>query len=303
MGEEAWSKKSYLTSLTATDTALYLDTSETDPRLKVKQVKVEELFGKTSGIPVDIGVGTAPSYRIHAKRTGTNCAIAAQKDSAGIAFIGGTDTSGRMGTASLHKLEVFANGSIKMEISTAGIISSPDTYGNDLNGSTIRTMVVADTGPFGYDSSTVRGKILNGELSYDKAKWILEIPIYNYSPKANPLMKRVGYTAESIAEKVIDNDTVVFYDTVEVVEGENVPIDTSKYQNWREIRKAGEKDKIKKYIAKEIIERDINQEDKTKDTEINITKQIQGVNDVNLMPYVIKILQNLEERVKALEAA
>jgi hypothetical protein len=115
------------------------------------------------------------------------------------------------------EMEFATNGATALILSAAQIMESLATYGHDMNGETIRAVQVNDSGEFGYDSSSIRGKI-NVESLLD-ASWIYELrPVNyesklrddddNYIEKSNGI-KRQGLIAEEV-EKI--RPALVFHD-------------------------------------------------------------------------------------------
>jgi hypothetical protein len=279
-----------VTTMAANDEMPFYSVAETDPLTTSKNITKADFFGATTAVPCDIAL----------ERTGANSIISVTRNSAASGYMNATTTHVNIGSVGSYNIGISPNAIRKLEITTAGIVVAANVYANDLNGGTIRTMVIDVNGNMGYDSSTSDAKTITGKLSYESSKWILNIPLITYTPKANPGFKRIGYTAESI--EILspgNNDNLVFYDTCQVVDGQNVPL-SQDFENIVELRKIADIGIVKKAIAKNITKRS-KYGVETEDIMIDITKKIQGVNHIEMIPYLISVIQQQEKRIVALE--
>ncbi len=89
---------------------------------------------------------------------------------------------------------LYHNGSAPSRF--GGIIVAPTVYSHNMNGETYRDLLINNSGELGYDSSTIRSK--NPVKKLTDVSFLHDIEVWEYSPKSNPDMLRVGLMAEQL---------------------------------------------------------------------------------------------------------
>lgn len=272
------------TALAADDRFLFEDASETVVSEKIKKIELADKFGATTEIPVSL----------YQKVSGENCFHTLERDGDAKALLSATVASVNVGSFTNHQVKLYVGNSGKATVNTDGTFSNAAAYTYDVNGMTFRDTKTKDDGTFGYDSSSKRYKIIIGPIN--DISWIYNIEIVRYKSKINPAIERVGMIAEQVETL---NADVCYYETYQIIDNELVPISTDEIENWLEIKRAGEKNKITTIVAKKYTD---EKKETTKDEEIEITSVVQGINNTEFIPYLIQALQDQKSKNDELEA-
>ena len=249
MGEEAWSLKNEATTFTATDTFCMYTPAEPVARLKVKQIKLRNLFGYTSGMTTTInyGIGEQAGYNAYFYLAATNINIGMQRGDGATGLIGTTATRCRFGSVTAHDVGINTNSSVRIIINaTTGVITTLPTWSKDLAGGTLRTVVVDNTGQLGYNSSTGRAKTEIEDLPAGGTDFLKGLVVKQYERPGYPGQKEIGLIAEEVDQVPGVPFGLVTHETY-IVEGETLkPITNDLFEEPLEVKKVIEKGNLEK---------------------------------------------------------
>lgn len=291
MGEQKVTEYTEMTT-TAAGTKLYVIST-------IDQfITLTNLFGGTGGIPIPVGVRITPAYTIHAKNTGANCTIVAERD-AGASFASyATSTSANFGSISAHATKIIANSSVKVTIGTDGSITAPDVYGDTGNGTDI-DLYCDSTGLFGAHPSGRKYKINERPVIKSEIDKILSLPVKIYDFKNGGAKNEVGLIAEDTAAVLPE---IVSYRTYRIENGVQADIIRSEYADIAKKEKELIPGEQKKVILMRIIPPKLETDEETLvPEEVDLISVPESVNRTKLIPFLIAKIQELETRLTSLE--
>lgn len=240
-----------------------------------------------------VGIGTAsPGFKLHALCIGENCAIVSERSGAASAFISGTDTYARIGAASTHPTQIWANALPKITIGADGSVTAPDVY-SDVCGPTNIDVFVDSSGLFGANPSSRIFK--ENIVDVENCNWIYDLRVrqadYISGPQA--VICLIAEEAESIEPKLI---------RYKLFDNQNNPIIRSEYQDIEDLDSITPNVLTPVTLKKKLINLETNEESIIEIQKDVILKPL-SVNKSDLIIPLLKEIQLLKGEIEILKGS
>jgi hypothetical protein len=279
-----------LTQLAADDKIITVDTSTST----TKYINNDDLFGKTSGIAVPIGVRIAPSYTIHGKNTGSNCTVALERDAGATAVFYAAATTANFGSMGVFASRIIVNSLVKLTMGTDGSMTAPDVFGDTGNGTDI-DLYCDNTGFFGAHPSASKYKENERPITKGHIDRVLNLTVKMFDYKNGGAINQTGFIAEEVAGVMPE---LVSNRTYKVVDGEREVLSRSEYVNIAEMEKQLSPGVPHRLILKKIIPAVKEDEvDTFVDEEVELISLPESINHSRLIPFLVAKIQEQEVRL------